>query len=556
MAISNEGSKPAGQRASETAIAAGAFPAKAALALGTAIILLFGAHWWRDGHGDRSRGVDFLSFPGMVRQAAMLHLPRRPHPATSTSPLNGVQLTRNQSASSLANGTPSSVGAPANQPARPPGAPGAPAGISPVLIDDSRALDPFFAQLWTLQQHKQPQVVTVLHYGDSPTTADLITGDVRAILQERFGDAGHGYNLGAKPWAWYGHRDVEISDKGWASSQKDATGVGRMEQSIYGLGGAIFTGSAGAQTVYTLKDAAAAPPTSVTVSYFASPGSGTLTVSSGDTSIVTIATGAETSGPASTAVPLPPGTKSVKLAVTNGTVKLFGADFRRGDAGILYDSLGLNGATTTVISRTFDPEAWAAELKQASPSLIVINYGTNESQFSGLVETLDKELRAAIDKTRAAAPGVPILIMSPMDRGEHSGSDIHTNPAIPQIVAIQQKVAADTHCAFFNTYQAMGGDGTMARWYGASPRLVTADLIHPTPQGAVIVAQLLVDDLYRGFDRWKRAQGIGVVVVKNPSDVAKERAEAKAKANAERKAVRAKALEEKRAATAAKRNSP
>ena len=308
--------------------------------------------------------------------------------------------------------------------------------------------------------------------------------------------------------------------------------------------------------MYTLKDATATPPTAVVASYYASPGAGTLTVSSGDTSVVNIATGAETPGPASTAVPLPPGTKSVKLAVTSGTVKLFGADFRHGDSGILYDSLGLNGATTTVISRTFDPEAWAAELKQASPSLIVINYGTNESQFSGLVQTLDKELRAAIGKTRAAAPGVPILIMSPMDRGEHSGSDIRTNPAIPQIVAIQQKAAADTHCAFFNTYQAMGGDGTMARWYAANPRLVTADLIHPTPQGAVIVAQLLVDNLYQGFDRWKRAEGIGVVMVKSPSEVANERAEAKAKADAERKTAKAKALVEKKAAAAVKAHNP
>jgi len=54
---------------------------------------------------------------------------------------------------------------------------------------------------------------------------------------------------------------------------------------------------------------------------------------------------------------------------------------------------------------------------------------------------------------------------------------------IPEIVAIQRQVAAEMHCAFFDTYDAMGGEGTMARWYGASPRLVTADLLHPTPQG-------------------------------------------------------------------------
>ncbi|MFN7543065.1 MAG: hypothetical protein ACK5TN_09760, partial [Acidobacteriota bacterium] len=39
------------------------------------------------------------------------------------------------------------------------------------------------------------------HSGDSPTTADLITADIRALLQKRFGDAGHGFYLIDKPWA-------------------------------------------------------------------------------------------------------------------------------------------------------------------------------------------------------------------------------------------------------------------------------------------------------------------------------------------------------------------
>lgn len=81
---------------------------------------------------------------------------------------------------------------------------------------------------------------------------------------------------------------------------------------------------------------------------------------------------------------------------------------------------------------------------------------------------------------------------------------------IPEIVAIQRQVAAETHCAFFDTYDAMGGDGTMARWYAASPRLVTADLLHPTPQGATIVAGLFVEQLGLGYNRWKMQHGIAL----------------------------------------------
>jgi hypothetical protein len=111
-----------------------------------------------------------------------------------------------------------------------------------------------------------------------------------------------------------------------------------------------------------------------------------------------------------------------------------------------------------------------------------------------------------------------------MDRGERSGLDeIKTMPTIPEIVADQRQVAAETHCAFFDTYDAMGGDGTMSRWYAATPRLVTADFLHPTPQGATIVASLFVDQLSLGYNRWKMQHGISLPA-ENPATTPKAEA--------------------------------
>jgi lysophospholipase L1-like esterase len=73
-------------------------------------------------------------------------------------------------------------------------------------------------------------------------------------------------------------------------------------------------------------------------------------------------------------------------------------------------------------------------------------------------------------------------------------------------VSIEQKVAADTGVAFFNTYQAMGGEGTMARWYTSEPRLVGADYIHPMPAGAKIVGELLYGALRDGYNEYKLRQ--------------------------------------------------
>jgi lysophospholipase L1-like esterase len=444
----------------------GRFPFKAALAFATVALCLAA---WRV-KVNRTGGLD----PAIFAEAFHLHWPAPPPPPV---PVNIV--------------TP-------NLP--PP---------SPVFVDDSNALDPFFASLWNLEQGKAASVVTVLHYGDSPTTADLITGDIRAQLQAKFGDAGRGYTLIAKPWAWYGHRGVEISDHGW----KWRTSIGLMRQGIYGLGGAAFDGQPGAWSKFRLTES---QQTALDVEYLARPGGGDFEVDAADANIdekiAGQTTAADVQAVAFLHVDLPAGTKVVTLRPTDGTVTLFGIDFRRGASGLLYDSLGLNGATTSVLARVLEPDLWKAELAHASPALVIVNYGSNESSFGKFVHTqYANELRLAIQRIRQAAPGVPIMIMSPMDRGERNGlDDIETMSTIPEIVAIQRQVAAEQHCAFFNTFEAMGADGTMARWYAASPRLVTADLLHPTPQGATIVAGLFISQLELRYDRWKMQHGIAL----------------------------------------------
>ena len=470
------------------------FPFKTALAIVVLVGALVGWHWFVN----RGKGLD----PSIFRETFRLYWPQRPAPVVPKAPtvLSKGKLPQ----------------------------------ISPVFVDDTNNLDSFYAALWGLEQAKQEQgktnvVVTILHYGDSPTTADMITGDVRAQLQDRFGDAGRGYTLIAKPWAWYGHRGVEISDHGW----KIRTGVGLMREGIYGLGGAAFEGLPGAWSKFRLTES---PQSSVEVEYLAKPGTGAFAVEADDEQIMEQTTDAATQAAVSVHVALPIGTKVVSIRPTSGSVTLFGADFRRGSAGLLYDSLGLNGATTSVIARVLQPVLWKQELDHAAPALVVVNYGSNESSFGSFVHKgYANELRLAIQRVRDRAPAASILIMSPMDRGERSGLDeIKTMDTIPEIVAIQRQVAAETHVAFFDTFNAMGGDGAMARWYAASPRLVTADLLHPTPQGATIVAGLFVDQLDLGYNRWKMQHGIALPAA-SPATTPKADAQ-KAAANTKPKA--------------------
>jgi lysophospholipase L1-like esterase len=365
------------------------------------------------------------------------------------------------------------------------------------LDDGHGVLDHFYAALEAEDKGGGSTPVRIVHYGDSPTTADLITGDARELLQSRFGNGGPGFLLIAKPWAWYGHYNVDLSGDGWSID----TAVNSPRVQRYGLGGAIFTGSAGAISKIKLRRA---DSTVVEVQYLEQPNGGTLELVADGNQAGQVPTAGGDGMNGSAVVPLPPGTKEVDLKVTSGTVKLFGVALGREGKGLTYDSIGLNGASTTVMSRSFDEASFAAALQHRRPDLVIINYGTNESSYLGYVEKqYEIELRRAIARVRAALPETSILIMSPMDRGlRGAGNAIGTYPAIPVIVDIQQRVAAETGCGFFNTYQAMGGEGTMERWYNGHPRMVAADLIHPSAQGARIVAEDLTGQLLIGYERY------------------------------------------------------
>jgi lysophospholipase L1-like esterase len=392
--------------------------------------------------------------------------------------------------------------------ALPPVLPGAPALPRPVPASDANhaaardvsyltvpagSLDTFYAALRRTELKEPGAVTRILHYGDSPTTADSITSDVRRLLQARFGDAGHGFLLIAKPWAWYGHAGTELAASGWKIAPASQS---RERDGIHGLGGVSFRGGPGATSLVTLSE----DHTDATISYLAQPGGGDFAVQPGDADPVTIHTADDEKHLAFAHIALPAGAHTLRLIVTSGNVRLFGYRFDKDQPGIQYSSLGINGAQVEMVARYFEVRQWTEALQQENPDLVVLNYGTNESIYPEYVERqYPEELRTVIGRIRAALPHASLLVMAPMDRGEMKSGEVVTPPAMELLIEQQRKIAAETGCAFFNTFLAMGGAGTMGRWYEARPRLVSADFMHPLPAGAAIVGGLFEGALIKSY---------------------------------------------------------
>jgi lysophospholipase L1-like esterase len=376
-----------------------------------------------------------------------------------------------------------------------------------LIQDPDHAMDSFNAALARTEAKEKGAITRVSHYGDSPITNDGITGTVRDLLQEKFGDSGHGFILIDRPWDWYGHQAITFSSGGgWLNGSFMNP---RTRDGEFGLGGVAFFASGPgryARFEPAREGATGKKFSRLEVYYLAQPNGGqfSLTVDEAKTQIVSTASDqpksefCEIKASESSA-------RSFALKTLDGNVRVFGAVLENDDPGVVYDSLGVNGAFAGLLATAMNEPHWAEQLQHRRPNLVILNYGTNESEYASddQMQRYERDLHEVVRRVRTALPEASILIVSPMDRGKRApGGRIITLPSIPKIVNMQRRVALDMHCAFLNTFAAMGGEGTMARWHEGRQHLVAGDLTHPTATGAQTIGTLIYMALMENYNRY------------------------------------------------------
>ena len=77
--------------------------------------------------------------------------------------------------------------------------------------------------------------------------------------------------------------------------------------------------------------------------------------------------------------------------------------------------------------------------------------------------------------------------------------------ALTDDLPLYRSGAADMGCAFYNTFEAMGGAGSMQRWFRSRPRLASGDFRHATPAGYEVIASLFYKAILKGFAAYLEA---------------------------------------------------
>jgi len=373
---------------------------------------------------------------------------------------------------------------------------------SVAIEDEGGEMAAFYKHLAHTIRGEKGAVTRILHYGDSVIASDYVSGTMRRRMQERFGDAGHGFILTANPWEWYFHNDVDHrASDGWSMSR--ITGP-LVKDGLYGVGGVSFhTAMTATATFGTVSRGDYGKSVSrFDVYYLEQPGGGDFQMEIKGQEPVRVSTRGDAKVSRKTSVTVPDGAATMTIrTLGGGDVRTFGVVMEREGPGVTYDALGALGGRAS-LWHVMDSDHWKDQMALRNPSLIVSQYGTNESEDGGVNEPQYRKFMGdLIDTLKVAAPDAAILVASPLDRAEKDDiGNLRTVKVIVRLVDLQQEIAKAHGVAFWSAFRAMGGKGSMAKW--VQKGLAGSDLTHPSPAGATVLGDLFFKSLVTGYDAW------------------------------------------------------
>lgn len=360
-----------------------------------------------------------------------------------------------------------------------------------------RPLERFLDKLATLERTKEG-TVRVLQLGDSQIAADYITRTIRRRLQKRFGTAGRGFVFINQKVGYGGRR---LHRNGW--KQLNIVDPARAGDSLGFTGIGLRAKRPRARIELQLEPDDAA----ITLFYLAHKKGARFQVAVGETILGTIESRSQRAESRAKTLKIPPfvmaDEKPTTLVITaeGAGVRLMGISFESHRPGVFYDAVGPVGADAhsylALGSRSF-----TEHLRALEPDLVVLMVGGNDALAMRRRDRSRAEVRtdfdALVKEIRRALPQADCMLWSPMDAGENIDGKIVSKEHITEVRDIERNVATSHGCAFWDTFEAMGGEGAFGRW--AKAGIMNEDLVHPRSKAGDLLGHLFSTALLSLYD--------------------------------------------------------
>lgn len=363
-----------------------------------------------------------------------------------------------------------------------------------------RGMNPFYEALTRKTNSKEPVRIAV--FGDSFIEADIFTADLRELLQKRFGGRGVGFVpitslvYGFRPTVY--HRF-----KGWDTHT--VTDSIYFDYAKQGISGHYYkpTVDAYIELRGQKKYASRLDTAEVATIYFKNEAPLTLDVQVNGKEPMTFAfQGNSKLWQAKVEDKI--GKIKWTVMESDSLAYFYGVSLE-GKSGVVLDNFSLRGSSGTTLRSI--PSKMLQEFNTLRPyDLIILQYGLNVATEKNLnYDYYYKAMLPNIEHLKNCFPQAGILMISVSDRNYKTETgDILTMPGVKSLVRYQQKIAAESHIAFWNLFEAMGGDGSMADLVHASPSKANYDYTHINFKGGRHLAELFYESLLYGKEQYDK----------------------------------------------------
>lgn len=384
-------------------------------------------------------------------------------------------------------------------------------------IHNTECLKGFFTALDSLRAGKDT-VVTVIQIGDSHIQPGYLTARVRQLMQESFGNAGRGlliplrlahtngpedYTISSGISSWIGGRCIQANPK----TRIGVGGIGiktssdRISFTIHTSEKDDYDRSFNRVVAYRCPESATLEPDDDNDVAFTA---GHIKMAKADVCVDTFYAKAQTN--------------MLKLhsdSSVEGEENLyFGFNVTNGHSGVLYHSIGVNGATYA----NYTDVDYVRQLALLNPSLLIISLGTNETfgrHFNP--DDFESQISEFLSIVKKEIPGAAVILATPAEcykrmktrvrikskrkrKRYRSVTTFVRNTFTEQAAEAIANIAHQDKVAYWDMFNATGGEGSCSNWQGAG--LFTRDRVHFTPQGYEHQGTLLFRALMSSYTKY------------------------------------------------------
>lgn len=369
----------------------------------------------------------------------------------------------------------------------------------PVLFEDyspqGQSLKQFFKELGAIKQGAKKG--RIAFFGDSFIEGDILCSDVRNSLQDLFGGNGVGFVPITSQVAQFritvGHTFTGF--KSYSLVKKDSI------DEPFGAGGYCFTASEGNLVTYSANPGYKHLNQFHNIRlFYKSPRNSTFNYSVNEKEIKEIKITASDYLQQEVFNPVNATKISFNFPVSEA-IKLYGVSFED-TSGIYVDNFGLRGNSGLALSRISASMNYQFNQLQ-NYKLIILQYGLNviapdTKDLSWYVS----QMVNVVQRLKNGYPDAAILLMSVSDRSIKVGGHYKTMESVPIMVQAQREIARRSQIAFYNLFEAMGGENSMVAFVENNPPLANKDYTHLNFQGGRRVAGIFVKSLINEYQKY------------------------------------------------------